>query len=124
MAHLGNPQFQTRSQDGPPGETNMKLYNVGGHHTGRSSVSKVRLFALCSCASVGYADPPEAGAGLQRADRVNFDPGVQLKFRGRQLSSDGALFGHARARLRARAVRSGVSGAARYPSRQEHGPSA
>lgn len=31
------------------------------------------------------------GAGLQRADRVDFDPRVRLEFRGRQLSSDGGL---------------------------------
>ena len=33
-------------------------------------------------------DHPE-GAGLQRADRVDFDPRVRLEFRGTQLSSDG-----------------------------------
>ena len=32
-----------------------------------------------------------AGAGLQRADRVEFDPRVRLEFRGTQLSSDGGL---------------------------------
>ena len=31
------------------------------------------------------------GAGLQRADRVDFDPRVRLEFRGTQLSSDGGL---------------------------------
>ncbi len=35
-------------------------------------------------------DHPE-GAGSQRADRVGFDPRVQLEFRGTQLSSDGGL---------------------------------
>jgi hypothetical protein len=35
-------------------------------------------------------DHPE-GAGLQRADRVEFDPRVRLEFRGTQLSSDGGL---------------------------------
>ncbi len=35
-------------------------------------------------------DHPE-GAGLQRADRVDFDPRVRLEFRGTQLSSDGGL---------------------------------
>ncbi len=35
-------------------------------------------------------DHPE-GAGSQRADRVDFDPRVRLKFRGTQLSSDGGL---------------------------------
>ncbi len=35
-------------------------------------------------------DHPE-GAGLQRADRVDFDPRVLLEFRGTQLSSDGGL---------------------------------
>lgn len=32
-----------------------------------------------------------AGAGSQRADRVDFDPRVRLVFRGTQLSSDGGL---------------------------------
>lgn len=32
-----------------------------------------------------------AGAGSQRADRVDFDPRVRLEFRGAQLSSDGGL---------------------------------
>lgn len=32
-----------------------------------------------------------AGAGLQRADRVDFDRRVRLEFRGTQLSSDGGL---------------------------------
>ena len=32
-----------------------------------------------------------AGAGLQGADRVNFDPRVLLEFRGAQISSDGGL---------------------------------
>ncbi len=32
-----------------------------------------------------------AGAGLQRADRVDFDLWVRLEFRGAQLSSDGGL---------------------------------
>ena len=32
-----------------------------------------------------------AGAGSQRADRVDFDPRVRLEFRGTQLSSDGGL---------------------------------
>ena len=41
-------------------------------------------------------DHPE-GAGLQRADRVDFDPRVRLEFRGTQLSSDGGLSGDARA---------------------------
>ena len=31
------------------------------------------------------------GAGLQRAERVDFDPRVRLEFRGTQLSSDGGL---------------------------------
>ena len=31
------------------------------------------------------------GAGLQRADRVDFDPRVRLEFKGTQLSSDGGL---------------------------------
>ena len=31
------------------------------------------------------------GAGLARADRVDFDPRVRLEFRGTQLSSDGGL---------------------------------
>ena len=31
------------------------------------------------------------GAGLQRADRVDFDPRVRLEFRGAQISSDGGL---------------------------------
>jgi hypothetical protein len=35
-------------------------------------------------------DHPE-GAGLQRADRVDFDPRVRMEFRGTQLSSDGGL---------------------------------
>ncbi len=35
-------------------------------------------------------DHPE-GAGLQRADRVDFDPRVRLEFKGTQLSSDGGL---------------------------------
>ena len=35
-------------------------------------------------------DHPE-GAGLQRADRVDFDPRVRLEFGGTQLSSDGGL---------------------------------
>ncbi|MBC8270348.1 MAG: IS1380 family transposase [Rhodospirillaceae bacterium] len=35
-------------------------------------------------------DHPE-GAGLQRADRVDFDPRVRLEFRGTQISSDGGL---------------------------------
>jgi len=35
-------------------------------------------------------DHPE-GAGLQRADRVDFDPRVRLEFRGAQISSDGGL---------------------------------
>jgi hypothetical protein len=35
-------------------------------------------------------DHPE-GAGLQRADRVDFDPRVRVEFRGTQLSSDGGL---------------------------------
>ncbi len=35
-------------------------------------------------------DHPE-GAGLQRADRVEFDPRVRLEFRGAQISSDGGL---------------------------------
>jgi hypothetical protein len=35
-------------------------------------------------------DHPE-GAGLQGADRVDFDPRVRLEFRGAQLSSDGGL---------------------------------
>src|SRR6056297_3630623 len=35
-------------------------------------------------------DHPE-GAGLQQADRVDFDPRVRLEFRGTQLSSDGGL---------------------------------
>ena len=35
-------------------------------------------------------DHPE-GAGLQRADRVDFDPRVRLEFNGTQLSSDGGL---------------------------------
>lgn len=35
-------------------------------------------------------DHPE-GAGLQRADRVDFDPSVLLEFRGAQISSDGGL---------------------------------
>ena len=35
-------------------------------------------------------DHPE-GAGLQRADRVDFDPRVRLEFPGAQLSSDGGL---------------------------------
>ena len=35
-------------------------------------------------------DHPE-GTGLQRADRVDFDPRVRLEFRGTQLSSDGGL---------------------------------
>lgn len=35
-------------------------------------------------------DQPE-GAGLQRADRVDFDPRVRPEFRGTQLSSDGGL---------------------------------
>ncbi len=35
-------------------------------------------------------DHPE-GAGLRRADRVDFDPRVRLEFRGTQLSSDGGL---------------------------------
>ena len=35
-------------------------------------------------------DHPE-GAGLQRADRVDFDARVRLEFRGTQLSSDGGL---------------------------------
>ena len=35
-------------------------------------------------------DHPE-GAGLQRADRVDFDRRVRLEFRGAQLSSDGGL---------------------------------
>ena len=35
-------------------------------------------------------DHPE-GAGLQRADRVAFDPRVRLEFKGTQLSSDGGL---------------------------------
>jgi hypothetical protein len=35
-------------------------------------------------------DHPE-GAGLQRADRVDFDPRVRLEFLGTQLSSDGGL---------------------------------
>ena len=35
-------------------------------------------------------DHPE-GAGLQRADRVEFDSRVRLEFRGTQLSSDGGL---------------------------------
>src|SRR5210317_1755966 len=37
-----------------------------------------------------FMDHPE-GAGLQRADRVDFDPRVRLEFRGAQLSSDGGL---------------------------------
>jgi hypothetical protein len=32
-----------------------------------------------------------AGAGLQRADRVDFDAGVRLEFHGTQISSDGGL---------------------------------
>ena len=32
-----------------------------------------------------------AGAGLQRAERVDFDRRVRLKFRGTQLGSDGGL---------------------------------
>jgi hypothetical protein len=35
-------------------------------------------------------DHPE-GAGLQRTDRVEFDPRVRLEFRGTQLSPDGGL---------------------------------
>jgi hypothetical protein len=35
-------------------------------------------------------DHPE-GAGLQRADRVDFDRRVRLEFRGAQISSDGGL---------------------------------
>ena len=35
-------------------------------------------------------DDPE-GADLQRADRVDFDRRVRLKFNGTQLSSDGGL---------------------------------
>jgi len=35
-------------------------------------------------------DYPE-GADLQRADRVDFDPRVRLKFNGTQLSTDGGL---------------------------------
>jgi hypothetical protein len=35
-------------------------------------------------------DHPE-GAGLRRADRVDFDPRVRLEFRGAQISSDGGL---------------------------------
>jgi hypothetical protein len=35
-------------------------------------------------------DHPE-GAGLQRADRMDFDPRVRLEFRGTQLSSVGGL---------------------------------
>lgn len=31
------------------------------------------------------------GAGLQRADRVDFDPRVRLEFKGTKLSSDGGL---------------------------------
>ena len=31
------------------------------------------------------------GVGLQRADRVDFDPRVRLEFRGAQISSDGGL---------------------------------
>ena len=31
------------------------------------------------------------GAGLQRADRVGFDPRARPEFRGTQLSSDGGL---------------------------------
>jgi hypothetical protein len=38
----------------------------------------------------GFMDHPE-GAGLQRADRVDFDPRVRLEFRGTQISSDGGL---------------------------------
>jgi hypothetical protein len=35
-------------------------------------------------------DHPE-GEGLERADRVDFDPRVRLEFRGTQISSDGGL---------------------------------
>ena len=35
-------------------------------------------------------DHPD-GAGLQQADRVDFDRRVRLEFRGTQLSSDGGL---------------------------------
>ena len=35
-------------------------------------------------------DHPE-GAGLQRANRVDFGPRVRLEFKGTQLSSDGGL---------------------------------
>jgi len=35
-------------------------------------------------------DHPE-GAGLQRADRVDFDRRVRVEFRGPQISSDGGL---------------------------------
>ncbi len=35
-------------------------------------------------------DHPE-GAGLRRADRVDFDPRVRLEFRGARISSDGGL---------------------------------
>ena len=36
-------------------------------------------------------DHPTVGAGLKRADRVDFDPRVRLEFKGTQLSSDGGL---------------------------------
>jgi hypothetical protein len=42
------------------------------------------------CEGQVFLDHPE-GAGLQRADRVDFDPRVRLEFRGTQLSSDGSL---------------------------------
>lgn len=37
-----------------------------------------------------FMDHPE-GAGLQQADRLDFDRCVRLEFRGTQLSSDGGL---------------------------------
>ena len=41
-------------------------------------------------AGVRFMDHPE-GAGLARADRVEFDRRVRVEFRGAQLSSDGGL---------------------------------
>jgi hypothetical protein len=37
-----------------------------------------------------FMDQPK-GAGLQRPDRVDFNPRVRLEFRGTQLSFDGGL---------------------------------
>ena len=67
-------------------------------------------------------DHPE-GAGLQRSDRVDFDPRVRLEFRGTQLSSDGGLL-VMRELDDVLGLSDLASVALRDTRRQEHGPSA